>query len=232
MKEMDIKGIIDENFGHRMSCVKYTEYPSVYDALHSPEYRKVSQRNFGAICEGFDVATLDFYYLSSLKPIQMKVSFYISFDFEYAERKTYGWDNSDNDLPKEYPCGEKFSVKPILGIDEIGIELDELSKVNRQVYKLLLDNIPYGGGNKGGAFRYYCISGMYCEGHPFHHSHVKFDKRIVDFFNYLFGMVDQACDYQEHPELKPKIVQVENSSYIDDAENWEDTNYENYEGFS
>lgn len=216
MKEIDIKGIIDENFRHRMSGVKYVEYSTMYDALHSSEYRKVSQRNFGAICERFDVATVDFYYLSSLKPIQMKVSFNISFDFEYAERKTYDWDNSDNGLPKEYPCGEKFSVKPIFGIDEIGIELDELSMVNKEVYKLLWDNIPSGGGNEGRIFRYYCISGMHCEGHSFHHSHVKLDKRIVDFFNYLFGMVDQACDYQEHPELKPKIVEVENTSFRED----------------
>jgi len=232
MKEIDIKRIIDENFGHRMSGIKYKEYPTIYDALHSSAYRKVSQKNFGAICEGFNVAELEFFYLKVDKPIQMKVSFNISFDFEYAERKSYGWDNPDNGLPKEYPCGEKFSVKPILGIDEIGIELDELSKVNRQVYKLIWDNIPYVGGNEGRTFRYYCISGIHCEGHSFHHSHVKLDKRIVDFFNYLFGMVDEAYNYQIHPELKPKIVQVENSSYIDDAENWEDTNYEEYESFS
>lgn len=226
MKEIDIKGIIEKNFKHRMSAIKYKEYPSIYDALHSSEYRKVSQRNFDAIREGFKVAELEFYYLSSSKPIQMKVSFNISFDFEYAERKSFEWTSKDNRLPKEYPCGEKFSVKPVLGIDEIGIELNELSKINKEVYELLYDNIPHGGGSCNGEFKYYCISGMHCEGHPFHHSHVKLDKRIVDFFNYLFGMVDQAIDYQEHPEHKPNIVQVENTSYIPDEYDYEE--YENY----
>jgi len=221
MKEIDIKGTIDGNFGHRMSDVKYKEYTSIYDALHSSEYRKVAQRNFGAICEGFKVAELEFYYLSSLKPIQMKVSFNISFDFEYAERKSYGC-TDNNDLPKEYPCGEKFSVKPVLGIDEMLISLDELSKENKQVYDLLWDNIPSGGGSCNGVFIRYCISGMHCEGHPFRHSKVKIDKRIVDFFNYLFGMIDQACDYQENPSHKPEIIYVENTSFVPDEYDYEE----------
>ncbi len=216
MKEIDIKGIIEKNFGHRMSAVQYKEYPTMYNALHSSEYRKVSQRNFDSICEGFCVAELEFYYLSPTGVIPMKVVFKIQFDFEYAERKTYSWDNPDNGLPKEYPCGEKFSVKPVLGIDKMTISLDELSKENKQVYNLLWDNIPSGGGSHNGVFIRYCISGMHCEGYSFKHSKVKIDKRIVDFFNYLFGMIDQACDYQENPSHKPEIVYVENTSFVPD----------------
>ncbi len=161
MKEINIKKIIMSNFGHRMSAVKYKEYPSIYDALHSSEYRKVAQINFGAIINSFNVAEIKFYYLNSVKPIQMKVVFQIHFDFEYAERKKYKWD-----FVKEYPCGEKFSVKPILGIDEISIELDELSKDNKEIYKLFWDNVPSGGGYFNGEFRYYCISGICSHGFP------------------------------------------------------------------
>ncbi len=225
MKEINIKGIIDENFGHRMSGVKYTEYPSIYDALHSSQYRKVSQRNFGAIYEGFNVAELEFYYLSPIKPIQMYVSFQIHFDFEYVTRIPSGF-KVESGLPVEYPSGNKFSVKPKLGIDNISIKFDEMSTTNKEVYELLRDNVPSGGGGSGATFRYRCISGMHCEGHQFEHSHVKLDKRIVNFFNYLFGIIDEACDYQKHPEHKPKMVEVENSSYCEDDEYDYDELYE------
>lgn len=214
MKEIDIKGIINKNFKYRMSAVKYKEYPTIYDALHSSAYRKVSQMNFGAIYEGFNVAELEFYYLNANKPIQMRVVFQLSFDFEYAERKKYTLELDSSE--REYPSGNKFSVKPRIqdGIDGISIELDELSPINKETYKLLWDNIPHGGGGSGATFRHRCISGMHCEGHRFKHSHVKLDKRIVDFFNYLFGMVDDAYDYHLHPEHKPKIVEVDPSSHI------------------
>ena len=228
MKEIDIKGIIDENFEHKMSNVKYKEYPSIYDALHSSEYRKIAQKNFGAICEGFNVAELEFLYINSVKPFKMKVVFQIHFDFEYAERKKFDWATNDNGLLKEYPSGNKFSVKPKFddGIDGISIELDELSETNKEVYKLLWDNIPSGGGGSGDTFRYRCISGMCCEGHQFEHSHVKLETRIVNFFNYLFGIIDEALDYQLHPEHKPKIVEVKNSSYYEDNEYDYDSAYE------
>ena len=225
MKEIDIKKIIQDNFGDKISNVSYKEYPSIYDALHSSEYRKVSQRNFGAICEGFNVAELTFEY----KDIPMYVVFRIRFDFEYAGRKTYDWDNLDNSLPKEYPCGNKFSVKPKLGIDEISIELDELSDINKKTKKLFWDNIPSGGGQYNGRFVYHCIAGMHCEGHGFEHSHVKLDKRIVDFFNYLFGMTDKAIEYQLHPELKPKIVKVEQTwNEYDDFHDYDCDQFEDY----
>lgn len=221
MKEIDIYKIIVDNFHDKMTNVIYKEYPSIYDALHSSEYRKVYQRNFGAICEGFNVAELSFDY----KDVPMHVVFTIGFDFEYAEREHYGW-GFKSGLPS-YPCGNKFSVKPILGIDEISIELAELSEINKKVYKLLWDNIPSGGG--GGSreqFRYYCISGMHCEGHALRLSKVKIDKRIVDFFNYLFGMTDQAIQYQLYPELKPKVVGAEQTSYISDDYDYECDDYD------
>lgn len=223
MKEIDINKIIMDNFHDKMSNVIYKEYPCIYDALHSLEYRKVSQRNFGAICEGFNVAELTFVY----KDIPMHVIFEIGFDFEYAERKSYDWGIMSG-LPTEYPCGNKFSVKPVLGVDEISIELAELSKINKEIYKLLWDNIPSGGGGSHNQFRYYCISGMHCEEHPFGLSHIKLDKRIVDFFNYLFGMTDQAIQYQLHPELKPKVVEVEQTSW-NEYDDFHDYGYENYD---
>ncbi len=226
MKEIDIKGIVMDNFGDKISKVSYKEYPSIYDALHSSEYRKVSQRNFGVIYEGFNVAELTFEY----KDIPMHVVFQIDFDFEYAGIKSYDWDNPDNSLPKEYPDGNKFSVKPVLGVDEISIELDSLSEINKKAYKLFWDNIPSGGGRYGGQFIYHSIAGMHCEGYGFEHSHVKLDRRIVDFFNYLFGMTDKAIEYKLHPELKPKIVKVENTSYIDDSYDY-DYDYDQLEDY-
>lgn len=222
MKEIDIQKIIMDNFHDRMTDVKYKEYPSIYDALHSSEYRKVAQRNFGAICEGFKVAELTFSY----KNIPMHVVFEVKFDFEYAERKQYSW-GVKSGLPSEYPCGKKFSVKPKLGIDEIQIKLDELDVINKTAYKLFDDNIPFGGGKLNGQFIYHSIAGMHCEGHQFELSHVKFDKRIVDFFNYLFGMTDKAIEYKLHPELKPKIVEFENTSW-NDYDDFYDCDYDDF----
>jgi hypothetical protein len=210
MKEIDIKNIILNNFWNRMMNIRYKEYPTMYDALHSSEYRKVSQRNFDAICDRFEIAKLEFDYISQTGLIPMEISFNIGFDFEYAK-----YEKLRKYSKRAYGSGERFSVKPVLGINEIQIELGEMSKVNREVYKLLWDNIPSGGGEHGGVFQYYCIAGMQCEGHPFWLSKVKLPERIINFFNYLFGIVDQAIDYQEHPEKKSKIVHVEQSSYYE-----------------
>ncbi len=216
MKEIDIKQIIMNNFRDRIAGVKFDEYPSIYDTLHSTEYRKAAKQNFPVISEGFNVAEMEFYYMSPRGSIPMKVTFGISFDFEYAWRKKCDWGFSFKGVPNEYPCGKKFSVKPVLGIDEIGIELSEIGKINRDVYKLLYNNIPHGRGGSGKNFSHYSICGMHCEGHPYYCSHVKLEQRIINFFNYLFGMVDQACDYEEHPDHKPKIVEVEQTSYYDE----------------
>ncbi len=209
LKEINISEIILKNFERRIQNLYVKSYDSLYDAFHSSEYRKVSQRNFNAISEGFEVASVELEYLSPKGSMMMRVSFEVNFDFECAERKKYSL-NCD----KEYPSGNKFSVKPILGIDEIMIEFPKfLDNKNRD---LLYDNIPQGGGRCNGKFVHYSISGMHCEGHSMNISRVKLEERIVNYFNYLFGMIDQACYYSEHPESKPKIVKVEQSSYYED----------------
>ncbi len=210
LKEINICEIISKNFERKIRNLYVRSYDSIYDALHSSEYRKVSQRNFDCIHEGFEIAVVELEYLSPKGSMVIRVPFLIHFDFEYAERKKCSWNNI-----REYPSGERFSVKPILGIDEVSIDFPEF--LDRKNLDLLNDNLPQGGGRRNGVFIQYSISGMHCEGHQMELSHKTLEMRIVDYFNYLFGMIDSACLYSEHPELKPKIVEVEQSSYYKDG---------------
>ena len=210
LKEIDIRQIILHNFERKIKSLYVISYDSLYDAMHSPEYRKASLRNFDVIYDGFDVAVVELEYVSPKGSMMMRVAFRMHFQFEYAERRKYSWD-----LTKEYPSGNKFSVKPILGIDELSIEFPEF--LDKKNLDMLYDNIPQGGGYvSNGVFIHHSISGAHVQGHRMEHSHKKLETRIVDYFKYMFEMIDQACYYQEHPESKPKIIPIEQSSYTEE----------------
>lgn len=64
MKELDIVGIIQENFGDRIDFLEEERMPTIYDILRSPKYNDLvrRQQKSNAILYGFTVAKIHIVY--------------------------------------------------------------------------------------------------------------------------------------------------------------------------
>lgn len=171
MKELDIVGIIQENFGDRIAFLEEERMPTIYEILRSPKYNDLvrRQQKSNAISYGFTVAKIHMVY----KNIRVAIEFTLPFDF-YNEF-------IDGDLNREGRV-----IVPITDLDEITIEEPEFANwINR---KWFYNNIR---GIKQSKFS---RTSILCHGHRKYHSRICIRSRIVSYVEYLLDAIDFVKD--------------------------------------
>lgn len=169
MKELDIVGIIQENFGDRIDFLEEERIPTIYEILRSPKYNDLvrRQQKYNAISYGFTVAEIHMVY----KDIRVAIELTLPFDF-YNEF-------IDGGLNREGRV-----IVPITDLDEITIEEPKFAnKINR---KWLYNKIR---STKQSKFSH---TSIVCQGHRKYHSRIGIRPRIVSYVEYLLDAIDFA----------------------------------------
>lgn len=170
MKELDIIGIIQENFGDRIAFLEEERMPTIYDILRSPKYNDLvrRQQKSNAISYGFTVAKICVVY----KGIRMAIEFTLPFDF-YNEF-------IDGDLNREGRV-----IVPITDLDEITIEEPKFAnKTNRKWFYNKIRSKP----------STFSHTSLLCQGHRKYHSRIGIRPRIISYVGYLLDAIDFAKD--------------------------------------
>lgn len=170
MKELDIVGIIQENFGDRIDFLEEERMPTIYDILRSPKYNDLvrRQQKSNTISYGFTVAKIHMVY----KGIRVAIEFTLPFDF-YNEF-------IDGDLNREGRV-----IVPITDLDEITIEEPKFAnKINRKWFYNKIRSKP----------SKFSQTSLVCHGHRKHHSRRGIRSRILSYVGYLLGAIDFAND--------------------------------------
>jgi len=171
MKELDIVGIIQEDFGDRIDFLEEERMCTIYDILRSPKYNDLlrRQQKSNVISYGFTVTKIHIVY----KDIRVVVEFTLPFDF-YNEFIDGGYNT------------ECRVIVPITDLDEITIKEPKFAnKINR---KWFYNKI----GIEQSKFSH---TSLLCHGHRKYHSRKGIRSRIVSYVGYLLDAIDFAkCD--------------------------------------
>lgn len=171
MKELDIIGIIQKNFGDRIDYLEEERMPTIYDILRSPKYNDLvrRQQKYNAISYGFTVAKIHMVY----KDIRVVIEFTLPFDFY-------------NNFIDGVLNREGRVIVPITDLDEITIEEPKFAnEINR---KWFYNKIR---GAKQSKFSH---TSILCRGHRKHHSRICIMPRIVSYVEYLLDAIDFVKD--------------------------------------
>ena len=171
MKELDIVGIIQENFGDRIGFIEEERMPTIYEILRSPKYNDLvrRQQKSNDIRYGFTVAKIHIVY----KGVRVIIEFTLPFDF-YNEF-------IDGGLNREGRV-----IVPITDLDEITISEPKFAnEINKEWFYDKIHN------TKSSKFSH--IS-LLCQGHRKYHSRIGIRSRIVSYVGYLLDAIDFAKD--------------------------------------
>lgn len=171
MKELDIVGIIQENFGDRIDFLEEERMPTIYEILRSPKYNDLvrRQQKSNTISYGFTVAKIHMIY----KDIRVTIEFTLPFDF-YNEFL-------DGDLNREGRV-----IVPITDLDEITIEEPKFAnKINRKWFYNKIHNTRLSK---------FSSTSLLCQGHRKYDSRRGIRQRIVSYVGYLLDAIDFAKD--------------------------------------
>lgn len=171
MKELDIVGIIQKNFGDRIDFLEEERMPTIYEILRSPKYNDLvrRQQKSNDIRYGFTVAKIHMVY----KGVRVTIEFTLPFDF-YNEF-------IDGGLNREGRV-----IVPITDLDEITISEPKFAnEINREWFYNKIHN------TEPSKFSH---TSILCQGHRKYHSRIGIRPRIVSYVGYLLDAIDFAKD--------------------------------------
>lgn len=176
MRELDIVGIIKQNFEDRIEFLEEEKLPTIYEILRSPKYNGLLRRyqRSNTICKGFTVAKICLVY----KGIRVTIEFTLPFAFY-------------NEFVNGICNREGRVIVPVIDLNEISIQEPKFAnEINREWFYKKVDDIKY--GTTTSRIREFNITSLICHGHRKSHSGRGIRPRIVSYVECLLDAIDFA----------------------------------------